>query len=151
MYIHRSPLCPWKGMASTGPRGEVSQRSTIVSTTRANLAQDAPLALRTLKRDPTGPCHALSQLVLLGIEPVTPTSQIGEITKSSPRRTHCELWVCFFGWEVEGTDADTVIYFNNLQIILKTRLPYACPTGYATIPPPTIVLVRNDNSISESN
>ena len=26
------------------------------------------------------------QLVLLGIEPATPTSQVGEITKSSPRR-----------------------------------------------------------------
>ena len=23
---------------------------------------------------------------------------VGEITKSSPRRTHCKLWFCFFGW-----------------------------------------------------
>ena len=35
------------------------------------------------------------------------TSKVGQITISSPRRTHCMLWVCFFGWELEGTGADT--------------------------------------------
>ena len=34
------------------------------------------------------------------------TLQIGKITKSSPGMTHCKLWVCFFGWELEGTGAD---------------------------------------------
>ena len=35
-----------------------------------------------------------------------PTSQVGEIAKSSPSRTRCKLWVCFFGWELEGTGAE---------------------------------------------
>ena len=43
-----------------------------------------------------GPIQALLQMVLPVIEPATPTSQVGEITKSSPRRTHCKMWVCFF-------------------------------------------------------
>ena len=30
-----------------------------------------------------------------------------QISKSIPRRTYCELWVRFFGWELEGDGADT--------------------------------------------
>ena len=35
---------------------------------------------------------------------------LGKITKFSPRRTHCKLWVCIFGWEVEctGNDAENI-------------------------------------------
>ena len=28
----------------------------------------------------------------------TSISQVGEITKLSPKRTHCQLWVCLFDW-----------------------------------------------------
>ena len=54
------------------------------------------------------------------------TSQVGEITKSSPRRTLCKLWVCFFCWELEGTGADAgnttsaQHCLTNLQIILQS-------------------------------
>ena len=35
-----------------------------------------------------------------------PTSQVGEMTKSSPRSPYCELWVWFFGGKLDGTGAD---------------------------------------------
>ena len=51
--------------------------------------------------------EALSQLILLGIEPVMSTSQVEEIIpKSSPSWIHYKLRVCFFGWELEGAGAD---------------------------------------------
>ena len=72
------------------------------------------------------PFQALSQLILLGIQRANPTSQVGEITKYSPRRTHCKLWICFFGCELEGTSADVgnttsaQHRFTNLWIILQS-------------------------------
>ena len=63
------------------------------------------------------------------------------IFHSTPRKTHCKLWVCLFGWELEGTGADA----GNMTIAQRTvsptselsskaRLPCACITGYATMP-----------------
>ena len=50
----------------------------------------------------------------------------GEITKSSLRRTHCELWVYFLGWaqEADGKDTENITFakqcLTNLQIILQS-------------------------------
>ena len=46
------------------------------------------------------------QLGLLKIKPTTPTSQVRESPKPSPRRTHCKL---------EGTGADIENLFNTLH------------------------------------
>ena len=116
---------------------EVFQRSPIFSTAQANLARDTPwlscsqLCSRGTKVGPINDeeaSQAVSQLVLPGIKPLTPASQVGEIIKSSPRRTHCKLRVFYFAWEPEST-GDTASFqlrFANHQIILETRLPYAC-------------------------
>ena len=41
--------------------------------------------------------------------------------KSSPRRTHCKLWVCFFAWDLEGTGADIEILYMS-PVDLKIAL-----------------------------
>ena len=94
-------LCPWKEVASTRTRGEVFKEVVFSRpweptwlATRHWLpgSQLCSRALRlfweTMKSYPgTNPDRCL------GIEPATPTLQVGEITKSSPRRTHCKLWL----------------------------------------------------------
>ena len=55
-----------------------------------------------------------------------PTWQVGEIPKSSPRRTHCKLWVFFFDTALEPTSPNTAAAtcdphgFTNLWIILPS-------------------------------
>ena len=52
--------------------------------------------------------------------------EVGDITKSSPDRTHYKLWVCFFGWELEDRGADAAHTtsaqhrLTNLRIILQS-------------------------------
>ena len=64
------------------------------------------------------------------------TSQVGEITKSPPRRTHFKLWVNFFGSKLEGT----AVQMQEIQLLpstvsltskfsSKARLPKAWFTG----------------------
>ena len=68
------------------------------------------------------------------IDPSSPsTPQVGEITESSPRRTHCKIWVCLF-------DCEEIIHLPSTAsptsgLSSKARLPCACITGYATTPP----------------
>ena len=89
------------------------QRSLIVPTVQASLARDLPtsfalghvgLAEKPWRGIP-GPSQALFQLVLPGIKLATTTSQVGDITKSTPRRLHLELWVCFIGCKLDGSSA----------------------------------------------
>ena len=55
------------------------------------------------------------------------------------RRTHCQLWICFFVWEqLEGTVADAICpapLHQPPNCPPKTALPYTCITGYATTLP----------------
>ena len=135
VYVcYRSSLCnyAWWETASTRPWWEISKRSHIDPTTQAILTYLQYTIGCLAVKFALGHCEpwrgiprlfqALSQLILPGIEP---TSQIGKITKSSPRRTHCKLWVCFFGWELEGTSAgarntsSAPSHFNNFRIIFQ--------------------------------
>ena len=98
-------LCPWKGTASTGTRGEVFQ-SLILPTSWVNqwlsYKQLCSRALRlgweTMKRYPRANPGPIANVPFGNRTGNSPTLQVEETTKSSPRRTHCKLWVCFFGW-----------------------------------------------------
>ena len=117
-------LCPWKGTASTGPREEVFQRRVLLSQpheqTRLTIPTDLTVMQPTLlqgwetmarfPRTIPDPFAIGSPWNWTGAPP-PPISQAGEITKSSPRRTRCKLWVCFFDWELKGTVADAEKYF----------------------------------------
>ena len=146
-------LCPRKGTASTEPRREVFQRSPIFPTARANPARNTPLAVMqpTLSRAlrlvwQTMKMYPRTNSGPFTIEPSEnwtgdPHFQGGKITKSSPRRTLCKLWVCFFDRELEGTGADAGNTTSastaspTSKSSSKARLPYACITEYATTPP----------------
>ena len=77
----------------------------------------------------------------LGIEPATPILQVGEITKSSPRRTHCKLWAYFFGGELDNNNwaycpnhmskhTDTwLLHAANLFLGIEVGLGYPIPGG----------------------
>ena len=112
--------CPWKETAWTGPtREEVSQRIPILSQTpehtwitthwRISCIKFCSRALRlgweTMKRYPR-PISGSITIDPSENQTGDPHSQIEEITKYSPRRPNCELWVWFFGWELDGTGAD---------------------------------------------
>ena len=67
--------------------------------------------------------------------------QKGESIKSSPRWALCKLWVCFFGWELEGIGAVTqeILHLTSTtsttsKLSSKARLPYPCITAYAMTP-----------------
>ena len=62
------------------------------------------------------------------------TLQVGEITKSSPRRTHCKLCIRFFGWDLEGTGADYIFPAPLHQPPNYPPKP-PCITGSVTTPP----------------
>ena len=75
---------------------------------------------------------------------------VGEIPKSSPRRTHCQLWVCFFGWELKGTGTDegNTTYSTTSptsELFSKVRLPYACIIGFTMTPPLMCCFVSLNN------
>ena len=93
-----------------------------------------------LWRGNPGPFQAFLQLVLPGMETATPTSQEGEIIKSSPRRIHCKLRARFFGWGHRHRN-----YYiwpatasATSELFSKTRLPYTCITGHTTTHPHSI-------------
>ena len=66
--------------------------------------------------------------ILPSIEPTTLTSQVGEITKSSPKWTYCELWACLFGWDLEGTTSAQHVCTASpaSELSSKTRQSYTC-------------------------
>ena len=72
-----------------------------------------------------------------------PLHEKGKITKSSTRRTHCKLWVCFFGLEALMQAQEIHLPSTaspTSELSSKAVLPYAFITGYATIPPHQINL-----------
>ena len=140
MYVYWSPFCDCvhgKGQHQLG-QGEKSFKEVLFSQPSEqtwlmthhwlSCSQIYPRTLRlgweTMKRYPRtipGPFSSTANL----------TSNVGEITKFPPIRTHC-----FFVWELEGTGADTgnaVLHLlstaiTNLRIILQSytaiRLDY---------------------------
>ena len=100
-----------------------------------------PTLLQGTEVKRSGAFQALLQLILPGTELATPTSQTGEITKYFPRKTHCKLWLGFFGWELEGTGADAgdatsaqPRFTPTSELSIQPKLTYTCITGHATTP-----------------
>ena len=98
-------LCPWKGTASTGPRGEASKKRSYCINRMSK-----PGSRHTI-----GCCAPNFGLGLRGCagkswrcipEPLLAILQLIKPVKFSPRRTQYNLWVCFFGWELEGSGTD---------------------------------------------
>ena len=145
-------LCPWKGTASTGPRGEVFQKSPIFPTERASkpgswhtLGSHAPnftlghcgWAEKPYRGIP-GPFQALSQLDLLGLKPATPhfTSRGNNeilFQKASLLAVGLLLWL---GARKHWCRCKKYsIYQAPLYQPPNYPPKIGCRTGYATTPP----------------
>ena len=54
---------------------------------------------------------------------------------------HCQVWICFFGWDLECSGADagnttsTQHSLTNSELSSKAGLSYTCITRYAMTPP----------------
>ena len=129
-------LCPWKRTASTQlGQGERSFKEVLFTqpheqtwlATRHWIDHMEPIMLldtdvgkRKLKGIPRL-FQALSQFVHWIIWAGNPHfTWAGEIAKSFPRRTHCKLWVFFFGSELEGTAMQTQDILNLSSTTLLT-------------------------------
>ena len=130
-------LCPGNGTASTGPR------SSIFPTARANLApNNTPLAikfwagrtvanveLRNQEEASQDHSRPFCNWSFRESNQRLPTSKVEEITKYSPRKTHCKLWFTFWLGNRKCASSPTS------KLSAKATLPYTFITGYAITPP----------------
>ena len=129
--------CLWKGTASNGSMGEVFLGSKPYSRhivgnwlSYSQVCSRGNWAGKPWRGIPR-PFQALSQMVLPGNEPATPTSRVGEILKSYRSCGSASLFDRVQMQEIlhlSGTASPTSALFS------KVGLPYSCNTGYATKP-----------------